>query len=97
MAGVGQPKARRALWIVYSVEVLFFLGLIPAVIAGFVTGGARRALLVFIGYICGYVVLFLPVYWLTALSSWRSSGRLWRERMTSGFYETLPPIKDDDD
>ena len=26
----------------------------------------------------------------------RHSNRLWRERMASGFYKTLPPVKEDD-
>ena len=27
----------------------------------------------------------------------KRSNKLWRERMASGFYKSLPPIKDDDD
>jgi hypothetical protein len=46
---------------------------------------------------CGFSVLFLPLHWMSAFSGWRSSQKLWRDRMASGFYKSLPPIKDDDD
>ena len=79
------------------IEMVVALGLPVAVIAGLVTGGTHRAIVIFVGYMCGFSVLFLPLHWMSAFSGWRSSQKLWRDRMASGFYKSLPPIKDDDD
>ena len=91
------PIPRKAALLILMVEMVVALGLPVAVIAGLATGGTHRAIVVFVGYVCGFSVLFLPLHWMSAFSGWRSSRKLWRERMASGFYKTLPPVKDDDD
>jgi ABC-type antimicrobial peptide transport system permease subunit len=91
------PIPRKAALLILMVEMVVALGLPVAVIAGLATGGVHRAIVVFVGYMCGFSVLFLPLHWMSAFSGWRSSQKLWRERMASGFYKTLPPVKDDDD
>ena len=76
---------------------LVFAGYSVAVIVAAATGGMRQVVIVGIAYICGMALLWLPLNWMSAIGSWRSSNALWRERMASGFYKTLPPMKDDDD
>jgi len=91
------PIPREAALIISMIEVLVALGFPIAVIAGLATGGTHTAIVVFVGYVCGLSILFLPLHWMSAFSGWRSSQKLWRERMASGFYKTLLPVKDDDD
>ena len=91
------PIPRKVALLILTIEMVVALGLPVAVIAGLATGGAHRAIVVFVGYMCGFSVLFLPLHWMSAFSGWRSSQKLWRERMASGFYKTLPPVREDDD
>jgi|GEM_PF-2181844 LytS/YehU family sensor histidine kinase len=91
------PKAERTTRIVSVLDALVLAGLPVATILALVTGGVHRAVLVGIAYVCGMSLFWFPVHWLAAIGSWRSSDALWRKRMASGFYKTLPPIKDDDD
>jgi Na+-driven multidrug efflux pump len=77
--------------------LLIVAGLPVVVILALVMSGTHQAAVVGIAYACGMFLLSLLLYWLGAIGSWRSSRKLWRERMASGFYKTLPPGKDDDD
>jgi hypothetical protein len=93
-----QPqKAVRTTRIVSALDALVLTGLPVATILSLVASGAHRAVLVGIAYLCGASLLLLPVHWLAAIGSWRSSDALWRKRIASGFYKTLSPVEDDDD
>ena len=96
---MSDPNAtsRRVVLIIRSFDVLLSMGLPVAVVVGLATGGARRALIWGVGYACFVLLIWLPMHVLLALLGWRGSNALWRERMASGFYKSLPPVEDDDD
>jgi Zn-dependent protease with chaperone function len=91
------PKPARIAHLAGLLGLLIAVGLPVAVIVTLLIGSTRQAVVVGIAYACGLLLLGLLLYWWGAISSWRSSRKLWRERMASGFYKTLPPVKDDED
>lgn len=93
-------RSAKLIWITRILSVicgLVLAGLLVAVIVALAMGNTHQAVVVAIAYFCGILLLGPLLYLLRAYGSWRSSNRLWRERMASGFYKTLPPVKDDDD
>ncbi|MGD0167922.1 MAG: hypothetical protein ABSC51_11665 [Gaiellaceae bacterium] len=99
MSDPNPAKSRRVALLVRFSYVLsrISMGLPVAVVVGLATGGARRALIFGVSYACLVTLIWQPELWLGALVGWRGSEKLWRERMASGFYKTLPPWKDDED
>lgn len=91
------PKPSRIARLASVLGLPIVAGLPIAVIVTLALGSTHQAVVVGIAYACGMFLLWLPLYWLGAIESWRSSNKLWRKRMSSGFYKTLPPVKDDDD
>ena len=91
------PRPARIARLASLLGLLIAVGFPVAVIVTLAMGSAHQAVVVGIAYACGMFLLWLPLYWLGAIGSWRSSKALWRKRMASGFYKTLPPVKDDDD
>jgi hypothetical protein len=92
-------RSAKATWITRILSVfsgLVLVGLLAAVIVSLAMGRTHQAVVVAIAYFCGILLLGPLLYLLRAYGSWRSSNRLWRKRMASGFYKTLPPVKDDD-
>jgi hypothetical protein len=81
--------------------VIFAAVLAPFVLHD-VAGVSLRTASIAVFVLFGAVLGLLEVAWLVLLAfgiprEVRRSNALWRERMASGFYEKLPPIKDDDD
>jgi Flp pilus assembly protein TadB len=91
------PKQARITRLTSLFGLLILAGLPVTVILVLVLAGTHQAVVAAIAYACGMLLLWLPLYWLGAIGSWRSANRLWRKRMSTGFYKTLPPVKDDDD
>jgi len=93
-------RSAKLIWITRILSVicgLVLVGLPVVAIVAAATGDTHRAVVVAIAYFCGILLLGPLLYWLGAIGNWRSSNRLWRKRMDSGFYKSLPPAKDDDD
>jgi hypothetical protein len=81
-----------------SIETLLMAGFPVALLLAFAIGGQHTTVVVVLAYLSVIYLFSLPLLlWLVTIGSWRGSNALWRERMKSGFYETLPPVEDDDD
>jgi hypothetical protein len=91
------PRPARIARLASLLGLLIAAGLPVAVIVTLAIGSTHQAVVVGIAYACGMFLLWLPLYWLGAIGNWRNSNTLWRKRMSSGFYKTLPPVKDDED
>jgi hypothetical protein len=92
-------RSAKTIWITRSLSVFYVLvlaGLPIVVIVVAATVGTHQAVVTGIAYACGVVLLGLPLYWFGAIVSWRGSKVIWRKRMASGFYKTLPKVEDDD-
>jgi hypothetical protein len=72
-------------------------GLLVAVVLGLVTGGRHGALVVGLIYACALIGVEFLLHLAAGVYGQRSADRLWRERMASGFYKTLPPTEEDED
>jgi hypothetical protein len=59
--------------------------------------GGHGALVVGLSYACAFIAAEFVLHLAAGVYGQRSATRLWRERMASGFYKTLPPVEDGDD
>jgi hypothetical protein len=84
-------RALRAFIVLLQVAVAL------ATLLALVTGGVHRAFVVGLAAVCVYLAAHFLLHLGAGVYGARETDRLWRERMASGFYKTLPPTEEDDD
>jgi hypothetical protein len=96
MAPAAQALTGRARMLRGAI-VVAQVGLPIAVVVGLFADGWHGALVIGLSYACAYALAGLVLHLAAGVYGQQSATRLWRERMASGFYKTLPPAEDEDD